>query len=1190
MMTEMLNRGLANNATDAMLIETAKDVAHANGYYHINELLDFYSKITNGAPVSEATRAYLAQVQQDAVNEGYGFRVVRQGVKAAAVSAGVPFDESLLNDGINGNGDIWGGNWTQDRVNEIYKEITGGKEIAPAILPRYEFSPDTSESIVRDSLRRLAIASGQYHPDEIKAVYASLTNGAVISEQDLALAREAADQLNYDRAQLQSYLRGVATDNHQLAATSEINNLTYEQLRNMYLEMTDTTWGENDLTLHDKFDAGAFNGLTVEEVKTKLSDMAFNNGHYSIKFVEDAYVNLTGQQPSEETIRSIRYAADLRNAGPNRLNDIIREYAIAAGDMNGDGTVLPPETLPPAAGGGAAGGTGSSSGGAGTSGTPTSSANHQYKLISGNGPALGEGQLRGNGNAVFLVSSSGELFHVTPQLATRMQEQGLWYTPEEVPQSQVDGMNLRGSLQYVEEFGILNIPPSGQYLLVKGDGPALSTSQLSGNGDAVYAIDRNGNKYHVTGAVAEQMQKAGTWMTPAVLNQGTVDSIDLRGALASASGGVVGLTVPVGDPTVVNVVGSTVSSSGVSFKLVRGDGPNLGTSQLKGNGAAVYAVFDNGRKLHVTAAMAEQMVNEGKWVEPTIMNQAELDKTQPTGTLASLSGDWRPLEVQFVSGTASTSPGTSAPVGVPSAPSFKLVRGDGPNLGTSQLKGNGAAVYAVFDNGRKLHVTAAMAEQIVKEGKWVEPTIVNQAELDSTPPMGALASLSGDYRPLEILFEAPSASAGASTPTTTPASSSFKLVRGNGPNMGTKQLIGNGAAVYAVFDDGSKKLHVTAAMAEQLVKDGKWQEPAVIDQKELDSTPVGGTLADTSGKVGVLEVPLVEATPLPSSNDTRHMETMPVILPDDPTETAPSVPSTPKPAWQPDPVVDRTGEERDLMDPKYGYDMNERIEIKNHVYQGGGTFEELDQIAAIYDSGDAQRIDDWERFSQTGKYAPGAIAAVATPAPAPSTPVNNFKLVRGNGPGLGNSHLMGNGAAVYAIFDDGRKLHVTGAMAGELQRQGRWTEPEIWDQASLDQTPPAGTLADVNGAVGALEVQWLPPAPAVAEPPAPAPVAAPAAPVIEMLADRTGAQKPLNSLSAADIAHINGGGTFQEIDQVAAIYASGDKTAIENWERFTLTGKFAPTSAYGMEYQKAISEGIDPATATYWCNSKFGFI
>jgi hypothetical protein len=485
MMTEMLNRGLANNATDAMLIETAKDVAHANGYYHINELLDFYSKITNGAPVSEATRAYLAQVQQDAVNEGYGFRVVRQGVKAAAVSAGVPFDESLLNDGINGNGDIWGGNWTQDRVNEIYKEITGGKEIAPAILPRYEFSPDTSESIVRDSLRRLAIASGQYHPDEIKAVYASLTNGAVISEQDLALAREAADQLNYDRAQLQSYLRGVATDNHQLAATSEINNLTYEQLRNMYLEMTDTTWGENDLTLHDKFDAGAFNGLTVEEVKTKLSDMAFNNGHYSIKFVEDAYVNLTGQQPSEETIRSIRYAADLRNAGPNRLNDIIREYAIAAGDMNGDGTVLPPETLPPAAGGGAAGGTGSSSGGAGTSGTPTSSANHQYKLISGNGPALGEGQLRGNGNAVFLVSSSGELFHVTPQLATRMQEQGLWYTPEEVPQSQVDGMNLRGSLQYVEEFGILNIPPSGQYLLVKGDGPALSTSQLSGNGDAV---------------------------------------------------------------------------------------------------------------------------------------------------------------------------------------------------------------------------------------------------------------------------------------------------------------------------------------------------------------------------------------------------------------------------------------------------------------------------------------------------------------------------------------------------------------------------------------------------------------------------------------------------------------------------------------------------------------------------------
>ncbi len=737
--------------------------------------------------------------------------------------------------------------------------------------------------------------------------------------------------------------------------------------------------------------------------------------------------------------------------------------------------------------------------------TPGSTSPHKFRLIRGGGSPAGANQLRDNGNAVFLVSSSGELFHVTEQLAQEMQSDGSWSEPEVLSQDQVNGMTLRASLNHTSELGVLTVPSGGEYFLIRGTGAHLSESQLAGNGDAVYAIDRNGNKYHVTGAVAEQMQKAGTWMEPAILDQGTVDGIPLRGALASAGGGATDLSIPVGNFAVV---------------------PSTGM------GSAV--------------------------------------------------------------------PGTS----------FRLVRGDGPGLGNSQLKGNGAAVYAVFDDGRKLHVTGTMAEELKKNGKWVEPTIMNQAELDKNPPTGVLASTSGDSKPLEVQFEVPGASSGASNSVSNPVVSSFKLVRGGGPNLGTKQLIGNGAAVYAVFDDG-RKLHVTAAMAEKLVQEGKWKEPELMDQGELDKTPVAGTLADSSGRVGALEVPLLE-TPLPSSGGTRHMETMPTIIPDNPSNSSSNTTSTPKPARDEDWVVDRTGEKRDLYDPKYGYDsVQERIEVKNHIYQGKGTFQELDQIAAIYDSKDPKRIDDWERFSHTGKYAPGAtpdvapVAVAVASTPAPSTPVNNFKLVRGNGPGLGNSQLKGNGAAVYAIFDNGTKLHVTGAMAGELQNQHRWVEPEVWDQNTLDQTPPSGTLADVNGRAGALEVLWLPPAPAPAPTPDPivtppaAPVATPApqpAAPVEFVWDRNGVARNLYDPSlhydtdaerASVRSSVASGSSWDDVDRVGAIYDSGDPAAIDNWERFSKTGKYSLATPWGAEYNKAITEGYSNELATAWVKGKY---
>lgn len=128
------------------------------------------------------------------------------------------------------------------------------------------------------------------------------------------------------------------------------------------------------------------------------------------------------------------------------------------------------------------------------------------------------------------------------------------------------------------------------------------------------------------------------------------------------------------------------------------------------------------------------------WTTPAVLNQGTIDQAPITGALASASGGTAPLSipvgdsniVTVAAGAASNIIGTS---------NFKLVKGDGPNLGASA--GNGAAVYAVMPDGSKLHVTAQMAEELRKNNLWTTPEERPQEEIDRTPAIGTLSTISG---------------------------------------------------------------------------------------------------------------------------------------------------------------------------------------------------------------------------------------------------------------------------------------------------------------------------------------------------------------------------------------------------------------------------------------------------------------
>ncbi len=162
---------------------------------------------------------------------------------------------------------------------------------------------------------------------------------------------------------------------------------------------------------------------------------------------------------------------------------------------------------------------------------------YNMRLVKGDGPALADNQLQGNGNALYIINREGERFHITATAAQEMMNNGSWKDPEVMNQAQLDNMALRYSIDSAANLGTINGPKYNGFMLVKGDGPALADDQLAGNGNALYAVDNRGNMFHVTGQVYTELiaQNGGVAPTHVVMNQGVIDGMGVDGVMTSAS-------------------------------------------------------------------------------------------------------------------------------------------------------------------------------------------------------------------------------------------------------------------------------------------------------------------------------------------------------------------------------------------------------------------------------------------------------------------------------------------------------------------------------------------------------------------------------------------------------------------------------------------------------------------------------
>lgn len=416
---------------------------------------------------------------------------------------------------------------------------------------------------------------------------------------------------------------------------------------------------------------------------------------------------------------------------------------------------------------GVSGGSGGGSGGGSVAHVaPATIPKHQYALIRGDGPNTGDAvNLAGNGAAVYAVNERGERFHITENLATQMQTNGTWYEPEVKPQAQVDGMAMRFTVDSPTDLRSINNATVGDNLmLIKGSAPGNPDSNvLAGNGNAVYAIDTNGNKFHVTEAAYSQITTQGGGATPplAIVTQPAADVGPISGTLNANAGGkveadtdpalmdsavlaakhIVGgsatsSTEPAANPIPVAPVAPADEALGVGnstqgtgdFKLVIGsiDGSQtLPDTTLVGNGKAVYAVNAAGQKFHVTAALHDQMVADGTWQSHPLqaMHQGDIDAMK-NGSNVSLTNIDQLRSINIGAGQE-----------------FRLVRGGLNGTGTfdgsgnGPLDGNSAAVYAVTSTGDRYHVTPELAAKLDNAGAYGNVEQLDQHEIDSLGTM-----------------------------------------------------------------------------------------------------------------------------------------------------------------------------------------------------------------------------------------------------------------------------------------------------------------------------------------------------------------------------------------------------------------------------------------------------------------------
>jgi len=369
--------------------------------------------------------------------------------------------------------------------------------------------------------------------------------------------------------------------------------------------------------------------------------------------------------------------------------------------------------------------------------------------------------------AIYVLNNRNERFHITPDLMNDMKAGGSWSDPKVESEVDISQMALRYDVGSIRDLSTINNATVGDNLmLMKGDAAGNpDNTVLAGNGNAVYAVDTHGNRFHVTENAYNQLTNQNGGVEPVVgtINQAGADSGPLSGSLED-NGGVVevesddpqdiavqkakallaGASAPPSDPgpnepsslppAVVNntppeptdetlAVGNSSESTG-AFNFVRNDADG-----------AIYAVNAHNQKFHISPELWGQLSADQQTFQAT--SQAEVDAMQNGSTVALTNMD------QLRS------------INIGAGNEYKLVKGTGGDLPDDQLAGNGRAVYALTSDGDRYHVTADLAAKL--GGNFSNIDTLNQTELDN------LGTYKGDVKTIAELNNAVKDQSGAAS-------------------------------------------------------------------------------------------------------------------------------------------------------------------------------------------------------------------------------------------------------------------------------------------------------------------------------------------------------------------------------------------------------------------------------------------
>ncbi|MDB5183227.1 MAG: hypothetical protein JWO47_1011 [Candidatus Saccharibacteria bacterium] len=208
--------------------------------------------------------------------------------------------------------------------------------------------------------------------------------------------------------------------------------------------------------------------------------------------------------------------------------------------------------------------------------------------------------------AVYMLNNRGERFHVTPNLKNEMIAGGTWYDPPLTTAADLNSHPLRYEVNTLHNVESINNPPiAGNFMLIRGSGGAeTDNSKLIGNSNAVYAVDTNGKKFHVTESAYNELvnESGGTPPAVGIVDQSSVDATPVSGALAvNPAGGVQTTTDQIMDQALASAMN------------VLGGSPSTDSGQAAASAApAAAAVPDPGSVVYTDGPFAGYTVDQVK--------------------------------------------------------------------------------------------------------------------------------------------------------------------------------------------------------------------------------------------------------------------------------------------------------------------------------------------------------------------------------------------------------------------------------------------------------------------------------------------------------------------------------------------------------------------------------------------------